>query len=306
MPTELNSPLDVPRYQARRILLLLAAVAIANLWWLVPERIQHVVRADEPPVAEDAAIELPAGEPPSDDAAGSVANGPIRLPATWPAGHPVPTVKSNCMVCHLNAGRELTLAVKDFARSTHDFQGLTCHDCHGGNAEIDAHAHEDEFGFIGTKLSAHLKTCSGCHEEQALVLATGPHHWDFSKRINTKYPMCIDCHGNHDVGNPPDDFSLKSMCQECHESLDVEMPQLARVADQNDRLWRTLVRVRARQPAAGPRDPPALSEEIAALRSDSMQWVHVCRELTPEDASALNERSEQLREKLEQWLAGTE
>src|SRR3954471_17325363 len=91
----------------------------------------------------------------------------VRLPRWWKAGDSVPTVKSNCVRCHLTAGRELTAPVQDFARSVHDFQGLTCSDCHGGNRERDEAAHQEEFGFIGTKLSAHMANCANCHTEPA-------------------------------------------------------------------------------------------------------------------------------------------
>ena len=123
----------------------------------------------------------------------------VKLPSWWKAGDPVPHVKSNCVRCHLTAGRELTAPVQDFARSVHDLQGMTCSDCHGGNREKDSEAHEEEFGFIGTKLSAHMAGCAECHAEQAEQVKSGPHYWDFSKKINLAYPVCIDCHGHHDV-----------------------------------------------------------------------------------------------------------
>ena len=72
----------------------------------------------------------------------------------------MPMVKSNCVRCHLTAGRELTAPAQDFARSVHDLHGMTCSDCHGGNRDKDSSAHEEEFGFIGTKLSAaHGRLC---------------------------------------------------------------------------------------------------------------------------------------------------
>ena len=97
----------------------------------------------------------------------------LVAPKTWPAGHPLPTVASNCAACHLTAGRELTDAVVHFVRSVHDLNGLTCYDCHGGNREEDGRAHEEAFGFIGTKLSAHLKVCSECHSRRGRAAGRG-------------------------------------------------------------------------------------------------------------------------------------
>src|SRR5262245_4813650 len=81
---------------------------------------------------------------------------PLKLPFGWKADAPLPVRKTNCVRCHLTAGRELTTPVRDFARSVHDRGGLSCNDCHGGNTADDATAHEGEHGFIGTKLSAHM------------------------------------------------------------------------------------------------------------------------------------------------------
>ncbi len=171
---------------------------------------------------------------------GEPARKQLVKPRGWPEGHPLPLVGSNCAACHLTAGRELTAAVQNFVRSTHDLNQMTCYDCHGGNTRDDAKAHGDEFGFIGTKKSAHIENCTNCHDEAAAVLASGPHAWDFSKRINTEYPLCFDCHGNHDIGNPPSDFKLVAMCGDCHEKMDQQFPNLAGVVKQNDRLWDVL------------------------------------------------------------------
>jgi hypothetical protein len=107
---------------------------------------------------------------------------------------PLPVEKTNCVRCHLTAGRELTVPVYQFARSVHDRAKMSCNDCHGGNTADDATAHEHEFGFIGTKLSAHIGACADCHMEEADLVQKGAHFWDVTKRINRDYPLCIDCH----------------------------------------------------------------------------------------------------------------
>ena len=209
---------------------------------------------------------------------------------------------SNCAACHLTAGRELTAAVVNFVRSVHDLADMTCYDCHGGNTVDDVKAHESEFGFIGTKKSAHIENCSNCHTGAAEVLAAGPHHWDFSKRINTEYPLCFDCHGNHDIGNPPADFKLTAMCADCHDKFDKQYPRIASVVKENDRLWDTMRKVRKKNIAAKEPIPSQFADDVAALRSDTMQVVHGAKEIKPERAEALNKRAEKLRTGLEMWL----
>lgn len=223
-------------------------------------------------------------------------------PKDWPDNHPLPLVGSNCANCHLTAGRELTAAAINFVRSVHDLQEMTCYDCHGGNTVDDVKAHEEAFGFIGTKKSAHIKTCSECHDEAAEVLAAGPHHWDFSQRINTEYPMCVDCHGNHDIGNPPADFKLIAMCGDCHDEPGKEFPNLAAVVEHNDQLWDTLRKVRKRRIDETEPVPAEFQDEIATLRSLTMQLIHKSEEVSAAKAGELNKRADALRTGLEGWL----
>src|SRR5262249_1326017 len=103
---------------------------------------------------------------------------PLKLPPGWKADDPVPLEKTNCVRCHLTAGRELTSAVQAFARSVHDRARLSCNDCHGGNTEDDTTAHEDKFGFIGTKLSAHMAERAACHHRQAETVRRDKHYRD--------------------------------------------------------------------------------------------------------------------------------
>lgn len=284
--------------RAGRGLSVVALLAIASclLGWS-----ELALWADEPRQPEATLAE--GGSAPDSDAPKSAADLPLTLPEGWPEGHPVPIVRSNCMACHLNAGRELSLAVHDFSRSTHDLNELTCYDCHGGNSVDDTTAHDSEFGFIGTKLSALLGKCAECHDEPAEELAGGPHHWDFKKRINTKYPMCLDCHGNHDVGNPPADFTLTAVCQDCHDDFEQAFPTYASVLSQNDRLWQSLMKVKQRNLPTSTGLPDEFADEVDRVRHRTMHIVHGVGELPAAEAEKLNAEAETLRGKLDKWLA---
>lgn len=252
----------------------------------------HWSAADDAPAAK----KRPEGEP---------ARKQLVKPKNWPAGHPLPRVGSNCAACHLTAGRELTAAVVNFVRSVHDLNDMTCYDCHGGNTRDDIKAHEGEFGFIGTKKSAHIQGCSDCHTEEAEALASGPHNWDFSKRINTEYPLCFDCHGNHDIGNPPADFKLAAMCGDCHEKLDKKSPNIAAVVNENDRLWDAMRKVRKKNIDRPDALPGAFRKQVDALRGDTMRVIHASKEITADEAARLNKRAEALRNGLDKWLQST-
>jgi formate-dependent nitrite reductase cytochrome c552 subunit len=275
---------------------LFALVALVPVWlclaatfelWLVSAAVADPAAESDKPAA---------GEQPADAAA------PLVAPKNWPKDHPLPLVSSNCARCHLTAGRELTLAVKDFAHSVHDLEQMSCSDCHGGNTHEDVEAHEPEFGFIGTKLSAHLTKCRECHADVAEQLDSGPHQWDFSKRINTKYPSCVDCHGNHDVGNPPEDFTLASVCADCHRQFETKFPNISSVVAENDKLWKTIGTLRERLGMTQQRVPPEFAEEVTELRADTMKLMHTSREPSAAEAAALNERAKKLQTALTAWL----
>lgn len=229
---------------------------------------------------------------------------PLKLPEGWPEDHPAPQVASNCVRCHLYAGRQLSAAVLHFAHSVHDLNQMSCADCHGGNTENDVLAHEDDEGFIGTKLSTHLQKCRECHDDAAEVLDAGPHQWDFSMRINYDYPMCLDCHGNHDVANPPADFTLAAICQDCHESFDDDFPLAASLVEKHDQLWSTLRQVRRRY-HGDTLLPDALTSQREAIRQETMLLVHGLGELSAERVERLNAQADELRAALEAWLAET-
>lgn len=195
----------------------------------------------------------------------------------------------------------------DFAHSVHDFNGFSCNDCHGGNTEDDVEAHEAQFDFIGTKPSAHIKNCTECHEDSAEHLDAGPHHWDWQKRINTEYPMCIDCHGNHDVARPPSDFLLKDVCEDCRKDFKKDYPPFAAIVDQNDRLWQTIIKVQEKQGvAADGVVPKRFREERAKVRESTMELIHGLEMVSAEKADELNRRAERLRQEMVKWLESEE
>lgn len=227
---------------------------------------------------------------------------PLVAPKDWPKDHPLPQVNSNCVRCHITAGLVLTAAVRDFAHSAHDLNAMTCYDCHGGNPDDDVTAHNEEHHFIGAKLSSHLANCANCHTEEAEVLSKGPHHWDWSQRINTNYPMCIDCHGNHDVGNPPADFKLADVCLDCHDKLEKEQPEMAAVVEYNDQLWESLAKVRKRNVGREQVVPEELAKDVDSLRGETMRIIHGLGKLSPEQAKKHNEKSAELKKRLDAWL----
>jgi hypothetical protein len=215
-----------------------------------------------------------------------------NVPAT---DRPVPQEQTNCVRCHLTAGRELTEAVHTFAHSVHDVSaGVTCHDCHGGNTVDDAKAHMAEFDFIGTKMSAHLEKCQSCHEDQHKDLASGPHAWDHTKKLNIRYPLCVDCHGNHDVGNPPAEFSLSLVCNECHRGYKQKFESLAKLTDAEDQMWGAILKWKGTQKDPKLRVPADQENALADIRKSASAFIHQSKAPTDEQIAPLVEKMKKL------------
>jgi hypothetical protein len=225
----------------------------------------------------------------------------LKLPEWWKAGDPLPGEKSNCVRCHLTAGRELTVPLRDFARSVHDRAKLSCNDCHGGDTEHDATAHEHDKGFIGTKMSAHMAACAGCHGPEANSVRKSKHYWDLKKSINRDYPVCVDCHGNHDIGKPPVEFALTTVCTDCHKDFSKRWPTLEAVTKENDLLWQTLRKVHARSKDPNP-TPAPFRQTLADVRQETASLMHAAKPPTAAQAESLDGRVAKLREELEAWL----
>jgi hypothetical protein len=239
---------------------------------------------------------------PADKTKNPPADAPLKLPKEWDPKDPLPIVKGNCVRCHLTAGRELTAPLRDFARSVHDLAHLTCSDCHGGDTENDATAHESEHGFIGTKMSAHMAACASCHPSEAKSFATSKHYRDLSKGINRDYPVCLDCHGNHDIGRPPPGFSMTNVCSDCHKKFEKDFPLAAAVVAENDRLSKVLLQVHAKNKDAAEPTPAAFIREVAKVRVGTAKLMHHTDKLSADETKTLNARAHKLADSLEEWL----
>ncbi len=269
------------------VTVLLAGVGLAHSWHSPSSAPRLLARVALCPAGDDKA---------------KAADQPLKLPAGWKADQPLPVEKTNCVRCHLTAGRELTAPVRDFARSVHDLAQLSCHSCHGGNTKDDATAHEDKFGFIGTKLSAHIAACAMCHDREAAQFRKSKHYWDLSKKINRDYPTCVDCHGNHDVGRPPPEFTLTNVCTDCHKQFAKDLPHAAAVVAENDRLWQVLREVQTKNKKLPDPVPPPFRKEVNGCRAATARLMHHAAPVTPKEAEELNTRVKRLREGLEAWL----
>jgi len=118
-----------------------------------------------------------------------------------------------CLQCHANLEPRLSKPVSLWRESIHSANGISCHDCHGGDPSDFALAMLPESGFIGVPPSENIPDfCGRCHigvRDDYLASAHG------QARL-AGGPHCVNCHGNHRVQKASLDIIDPQLCSNCH------------------------------------------------------------------------------------------
>ncbi|HET8579838.1 MAG TPA: cytochrome c3 family protein [Nitrospiraceae bacterium] len=134
-----------------------------------------------------------------------------------------------CLGCHSDRSLELNLKSGErrslfvdgqaFARSIHGDK-LRCTDCH---SDIETYPHpERAFTNLREFTLAYYESCKGCHFENYTKTLDSVHFAVLSKG-DLRAPLCVDCHGAHDVENPNVPRSrISRTCARCHGQVSQE------------------------------------------------------------------------------------
>lgn len=126
--------------------------------------------------------------------------------------------QTSCINCHKQLEDELKAPTEALETDIHLKNGISCHNCHGGNptlkVEDDAEAAMNiKNGYIGTPEKKKIpKFCSNCHSDpnymrnyspslqtdQYQRYLTSQHGRQWAKG-DTKVAVCTDCHGKHNM-----------------------------------------------------------------------------------------------------------
>jgi len=125
--------------------------------------------------------------------------------------------KEVCLVCHDSdlIKPEYRAIPGEWRKSWHYQNGVSCHNCHGGDPNDAAKAMLPASGFVGTpKYKDVPKFCGKCHlgimqnylesGHGKALMATG------------KGPNCVTCHGAHDIKKASIDLINEKLCSTCH------------------------------------------------------------------------------------------
>jgi nitrate/TMAO reductase-like tetraheme cytochrome c subunit len=118
-----------------------------------------------------------------------------------------------CIQCHGGQEGRLAAPVAEWRTSIHAENGISCHDCHGGDPTDFAMAMSPERGFIGApEYTAVPDFCGRCHVGVAAEYKAGAH----GKAIGNGGAQCVICHGNHAVQRASLDLINEESCTRCH------------------------------------------------------------------------------------------
>jgi len=150
--------------------------------------------------------------------------------------------KDSCTDCHSMLEGPLGEPVGLMKTDIHKSKGLSCADCHGGDASIDdpGGAMDPRKGFIAKPKPAAIPGfCGKCHSNADFIKKFNPAqrvdqetefltsiHGKLLKQGDQKVATCISCHGNHGVRAVADPkapvfaTNVAETCSKCHSKPD--------------------------------------------------------------------------------------
>ncbi len=131
---------------------------------------------------------------------------------------PIPLVlaaeETVCIQCHGGLDGHLAEPVGLWRTSVHAANGISCHDCHGGDPTDFAMAMSPERGFIGVPEYEKVPDfCGRCHvgvKDDYMASAHG-------QALAMGGPQCVVCHENHAIQLATIDLINQDSCSRCHD-----------------------------------------------------------------------------------------
>ena len=159
----------------------------------------------------------------------------------WPAAA---EAEDNCIACHRDAkllvtNRKLYDYYRNWQRSIHAQESVSCADCHGGNPEAATReeSHRGVGGESSTSSAVNFAnvpvTCGGCHGDVEEAYRESAHFEHLMKAEDGKQgPNCVTCHDSMSTLTL-DVTTVGQTCLHCHNDESgnhPEIPDEARMA----------------------------------------------------------------------------
>ncbi len=119
-----------------------------------------------------------------------------------------------CLQCHGGQPGPLGEPVPLWRESVHQGNGISCHDCHGGDPTDFTMAMSPERGFIGVPGEDEIPAfCGRCHVGVLEDYRASAH----GQALGAGGPQCVTCHSNHRIQRASIDLINPQDCSQCHE-----------------------------------------------------------------------------------------
>ncbi len=119
-----------------------------------------------------------------------------------------------CIQCHGGLDGVLSAPVKQWEESVHSANGISCHDCHGGDPTDFELAMLPESGFIGVPDYAQVpEFCGRCHvgvKDDYMASAHG-------QALEMGGAQCVVCHESHAIQLASIELINENSCSRCHD-----------------------------------------------------------------------------------------
>jgi hypothetical protein len=118
-----------------------------------------------------------------------------------------------CIQCHTAQTGRGHEPVKPWQGSIHAENGISCHNCHGGDSKDIVNAMNPERGFLGAPKERLIPDfCGRCHIGIKAYFLRSAH----GRALGKGGPVCITCHGSHDIKKASLDLINEKSCTRCH------------------------------------------------------------------------------------------
>lgn len=145
--------------------------------------------------------------------------------------HRVYTLEKNvCVDCHKEIEEEsLKNPVLEWKKSIHAENGISCHNCHGGNPRDEEVAMDPEFGFVGIPEDSEIPDfCGKCHQGVRENYLKSEHG------ALEEGPTCVTCHTAHSQKRAGLYLINPDLCATCHTYERAEKIKFALMNTENE------------------------------------------------------------------------
>jgi predicted CXXCH cytochrome family protein len=154
--------------------------------------------------------------------------------------------KNSCLECHSQFEAPLGVNSQDYHGSVHAQKGITCTNCHGGDASSDdmTISMGKKAGFRGHIERIQIPAlCGKCHSDAAYIRGFDPSlrtdqlsqyvtsvHGKLIAKGDSHAAVCTDCHSVHNIVSPKDPRSpvyptnVSVTCSKCHADAEHMKP----------------------------------------------------------------------------------